>query len=50
MVFWTKFIKCEIKENISEKQIILCLATLSRKNENVIANIAKKSHNFVKTN
>ena len=35
-------------ENISANQIISCLATLSKKSENVIANIVKKTHNFVK--
>ena len=38
------------EENISTKQIIPCLATLSQKSENVIANIVKKPHNFVKKN
>ena len=36
------------EENISTNQIMLCLATLSKKSENVIANIVKKPHNFVK--
>ena len=36
------------EENISTNQIIPCLATLSKKSENVIANIVKKPHNFVK--
>ena len=36
------------EEDISAKQIILRLATLSKKSENVIANIVKKPHNFVK--
>ena len=36
------------EENVSTNQIILCLATLSKKSENVIANIVKKPHNFVK--
>ena len=36
------------EENISTNQIIPCLATLSKKSENVIANIVKKTHNFVK--
>ena len=36
------------EEDISGKQIISCLATLSKKSENVIANIVKKQHNFVK--
>ena len=35
------------EENISTNQIIPCLATLSKKSENVIANIVKKPHNFV---
>ena len=36
------------EENISTNQIIPCLATLSKKGENVIVNIVKKPHNFVK--
>ena len=36
------------EENISTNQIIPCLATLSKKSKNVIANIVKKPHNFVK--
>ena len=36
------------EENVSTNQIIPCLATLSKKSENVIANIVKKPHNFVK--
>ena len=36
------------EENVSTNQIIPCLATLSEKSENVIANIVKKPHNFVK--
>ena len=48
MVFWTKFLGCIDEENISTNQIIPCLATLSKKSENVIANIVKKPHNFVK--
>ena len=34
--------------DISAMQIIPCLATLSKKSENVIANIVKKPYNFVK--
>ena len=34
-------------ENVPVKQIILCLAIISKKNENDIANIVKKSHNFI---
>ena len=36
------------EEDISAKQIILYLATLSKKSENVIVNIVKKPHNFMK--
>ena len=36
------------EEDISVKQIIPCLATLSKKSEDVTANIVKKPHNFVK--
>ena len=36
------------EEDISVKQIIPCLASLSKKSENVITNIFKKPHNFVK--
>ena len=36
------------EQDISAKQIIPCLATLSKNSENVIANIVKKPHNFVK--
>ena len=36
------------EEDISAKQIISYLATLSKKSENVISNIVKKPHNFVK--
>ena len=35
-------------EDISAKQIILCLATLPKKSENVIANIVKEPYNFEK--
>ena len=38
------------EEDILAKQIIPCLATLSKKSESVIANIVKKPHNFVKKN
>ena len=36
------------EEDISAKQIISCLTTLSGKSENFIANIVKKPHDFVK--
>ena len=36
------------EEDISAKQIIPCLTILSKKRENVIANIIKKPHNFVR--
>ena len=36
------------EEDILAKQIILCLATLSKNSENVTANIVKKPRNFVK--
>ena len=36
------------EEDILAKQIIPCLAALSKNSENVIANIVKKQHNFVK--
>ena len=36
------------EEDISLRQIIPYLATLSKKNENFIANIVKKTDNFVK--
>ena len=36
------------EEDISVKQIIPCLATLSKKIENDIANLVKKPYNFVK--
>ena len=36
------------EEEMSTKQIIPSLATLSKKSENVIGNIVKKPHNFVK--
>ena len=36
------------EENISANQIIPCLSTLSKKSENVISKIVKKTHNFVK--
>ena len=38
------------EEDISAKQIIPCLPTQSKKSGNVIANIVKKPHNFVKKN
>ena len=38
------------EQDISARQIILCLATLSKKIENVIVNIVKKPYNFVKKN
>ena len=38
------------EENISTNQIIPSLATLSKKSENLVANIVKKPHNFVKKN
>ena len=39
VVFWTKVSN---EKDISAKQIIPCLGTLSTKSENVIANIVKK--------
>ena len=38
------------EQDISARQIILCLTTLSKKIENVIVNIVKKPYNFVKKN
>ena len=35
------------QQDTSARQIILCLATLSKKSENVIVNIVKKPYNFV---
>ena len=46
MVLWS--FKVLDEEDISAKQTIPCLATLSKKSENVIANIVKKPHIFVK--
>ena len=43
-----KIFKVLDEENISANQIIPCLSTLSKKSENVIAKIVKKTHNFVK--
>ena len=36
------------EEDFSVKQVILCLPTLSKKSEDVIANIIKKPHNSMK--
>ena len=36
------------EEEVSAKQIIPCLDTLSKKSENIIANIVKNPHNIVK--
>ena len=36
------------EEDISAKQIYPCLATLSKKSENIFENIVKKPQNFVK--
>ena len=35
-------------ENVPAKQIIPCLAILSQKSENDIANFVKKTHNFIR--
>ena len=35
-------------ENVPVKQIIPCLAILSKKSENDIADIVKKAHNFIR--
>ena len=41
------FFTNSIPEDISAKQIIRYLVTLSKKGENAVANIVKKPHNFV---
>ena len=43
-----KVFKVLDEEDISAKQIVPCLATLSKKSENAIVNIVRKPHNFVK--
>ena len=42
---------CEIldTENVHMKEIILCLAILSKNSENDFSNIVKKPHNFMRT-
>ena len=36
------------EEDISVNQMILCLSTLPKKSKDVIANVLKKPHNFVR--